>query len=116
MVATRINEVPMLELTATTARTSGAVVLYNTDTYGIVADTVANGARYNAFVTGTWELAKNTGLTFTAGEDVYWDGSELTTVQSSNTRIGVVARTAITTASKGRILLNHPNVQLVAQT
>ena len=116
MATSKINEGGMLELVASTARTSGAVVVYESDTIGIVADTVASGAEYRAFVTGCFELAKNTGVNLTVGEDVYWASSELTTVKTSGTRIGVAARAATTLASKGRVLLNHPNVQLVPQT
>lgn len=116
MAILRVDEGETLQLVASTARTTGAVVIYESDTIGIVADTVASGAEYRAFVTGCWELAKNTGVNLTAGEDVYWASSELTTVATSGTRIGVAARAATTTASRGRILLNHPNVLLAPQT
>ena len=119
MVATYsyVDEGDTIELTASTARTSGTVLLF-TDTIGIVADTVASGAEYRAYIGSKHELAKNTGVNLTVGEDVYWDVSaaELTTVQTSNTRAGVVAKSTSTLASKGRILLNHPNIQLIALT
>lgn len=116
MALSRIGDGETLRVVASTARTSGAVVIYNSDTIGIVADTAASGAEYDAFVRGNFELAKNTGINLSVGEDVYWDGTELTTVKSSNDRIGVVARAAVTTAAKGRVLLNHPNILLVPQT
>jgi predicted RecA/RadA family phage recombinase len=116
MGASYVDDGSAIELVATTARVAGAVVIYADDTIGIVADTVALGERYNAWIRGKFQLAKNTGLPFAPGEDVYWDGTELTTVASSNTRIGVVARAASTTASKARILLNQPNVLLEPQT
>lgn len=118
MVATYVDDGSTLEVVASTARTSGTVLVIGVDTVGIVADTVAKDAEYRAFVSGKFELAKNTGVNLTVGEDCYWDvtNAEITTVQSSNTRLGVVARAATTLASKGRVLLNHPNVQLVAQT
>ncbi len=119
MALTRVNDGGLLEITSSsTARTSGDVVVYNSDTIGIVADTVAISTEYRAFVRGNFELAKNTGVNLSVGEDVYWDltPGELTTNATNGTRIGVVARAATTLASKGRVLLNHPNVQLVTQT
>lgn len=118
MGASYVDDGSAIELVATTARTAGEVIIFASDTIAIAADTVANGERFNAWVRGKFQLAKNTGLPFAAGEDVYWDGTaeELTTVLTSNTRIGVVARAATTTASKARILLNQPNVLLEPQT
>ena len=118
MTLTRIDEFPTLEVISSTARTSGDVLVIGVDSIGIVADTVASGVEYRAFVSGKHELAKNTGVNLTVGEDCYWDVSEaeITTVATSNTRLGVVARSGSTLSSKGRVLLNHPNVQLVAQT
>jgi predicted RecA/RadA family phage recombinase len=116
MANNKISEGGRLIVVAATAKTSGAVEVNGGDTIGIVADTVANGAVYGVHIDGEWELAKNTGVTLTAGEDVYWDGTELTTVATSNTRIGVASKAATTTASRGRILLNHPNVLLAPQT
>jgi len=118
MVATYVDDGSTLELVASTARTSGTVLVIGVDSIGIVHDTVASGAEYRAFVRGKFELAKNTGVNLTVGEDCYWDVSEaeITTVQTANTRLGVAARAATTTASKGRVLLNHTNVQLVPQT
>ena len=117
MTLARRDEGGTLELTASTALTSGAVLVVQ-DTIGIVADSVAAGAEYRLFVEGKFELAKNTGVTLTAGEDVYWDATpgELTTNKTNGTRIGVAVRAASTLASKGRILLNHPNIQLDPQT
>lgn len=118
MVATRIDDGETLQVVASTARTSGDVILYESDTYGIAADTAASGAEYRAFIVGTFELAKNTGVNLSVGEDLYWDATpgELTTNATNGTRIGVVARAATTLASKGRVVLNHPNVQLAPQT
>ena len=120
MALNRINAGgDFLEITsASTARTSGDVVLYSSDTVGIVADTVAASAEYRAFVRGTFELAKNTGLPFAVGEDLGWDISEaeLTTNSTlADHRIGVCARAATTLAGKARILLGHANAILVAQ-
>ena len=117
MALNRINDGELLEITsASTARTSGDVIIFQSDVFGIAMDTVASGAEYRAFIRGTFELAKNTGVNLTPGEDLYWDGTELTTVQSSNDRIGVVARNASTTAAKGRVILNQPNILLAPQT
>lgn len=123
MVRTRIAAGPddgTLEIpSASTARTAGDVVIYGGDTLGIVADTVASGELYYAFTKGRFELAKATGVPFTAGEDVYWDttgSGSLTTVATGNTRAGVAARAASTTAARGRVNLNAPNVQLAPQT
>lgn len=118
MALSRIDDGETLELVASTARTSGDIILFESDTYGIAADTVAKDAEYRAFVRGKFELAKNTGVNLTVGEDVYWDSTpgELTTTKTNGTRIGVAARAATTLAAKGRVLLNHPNVQLVPQT
>lgn len=113
-----VDDGSTIELVASTARTAGEVVIYASDTIGIVGDTVALGAEYEAFIRGKFELAKNTGVTLTAGEDAYWDDTndELTTVATANTRIGVAAKAASTTAASGRVLLNHPNVLLEPQT
>lgn len=118
MVASKISEGERILVVAATAKTSGAVEIHASDTIGIVGDTVANGELYGLHVKGEFELAKNTGVTLTPGEDTYWDASpgELTTVQTGNTRIGVASKAASTTATRGRVLLNHPNVQLAPQT
>lgn len=118
MAILKIDDGGFLEVVASTARTTGDVILYSSDTYGIVADTVAKDAEYRAFITGNWELAKNTGVNLSVGEDVYWDSTpgELTTNKTNGTRIGVVARAATTLSSRGRFILNHPNVQLAPQT
>ena len=118
MAITKIDDGEFITHIAGGAITSGDVILFNSDTYGIAHDTVASGAAYRAYVRGQHELAKNTGVNLTVGEDVYWDSTpgELTTNQSNGTRIGVVSYAASTTAAKGRIILNHPNVQLDPQT
>jgi predicted RecA/RadA family phage recombinase len=116
MVATKINDGGVIVALATTARTSGDVIVIGGDTIGIAGDTVANGALLLIHVNGTFELAKNTTVNLTAGEDVYWTNDQLTTVKTNATRIGVAALAGSTTASRGRVLLNHPNVQLVPQT
>lgn len=118
MVATKIDEGGTLELVATTARTSGDVVIYGGDTIGIVGDTVAIAEEYRAHTLGKFELPKINSLPFTPGEDVYWDTTnvELTTVGTGNTRMGVVARAATTTSTRGRVDLNATNVQMTPQT
>ena len=112
-----VNEGGFLTLPAATALTKGTVQTVQ-DVIGIVGDTVASGELYTLWLAGQHELAKNTGVNLTAGEDVYWDATpgELTTNQSNGTRIGVAAKAATTTATRGRILLNQINHQLVAQT
>lgn len=117
MANNKISDGDRILVVASTAKTSGAVEVNGGDTIGIVADTVASGAVYGVHVRGEFELAKNTGVTLTPGEDVYWGtAGELTTVATDATRIGVASKAASTTAARGRILLNHPNVQLAPQT
>lgn len=116
MANNKISEGRRILVVAATAKVSGAVEVNGGDTIGIVGDTVASGEVYGVHTDGEWELAKNTGVTLTPGEDVYWAASELTTVATGGTRIGVASKAASTTAARGRILLNHPNVQLVPQT
>ncbi len=105
-----------LHVVAGAAHTSGDVVVEQ-DTIGIAQDTVASGGEYDLVIEGIFELQKDTVSAWLAGEDLYWDGtSEVTTVATGGTRIGVAERAAATLDTKGRVDLNASNTLLVPQT
>ena len=78
----------VIPFTAGSAITSGDVVEVGT-VIGIATGDVANGAQGELALTGVFEVAKATADTPAAGDKAYWDGTEATTVVSTNTLMGV---------------------------
>lgn len=93
-----------LTVTAPAAVSAGAGVLIGS-IFGVAANDAAAGAEVVINTTGVYDLAKP-GQAWTAGALLYWSGTVVTNVASTNKLIGVAARAELAAATVGRVRLN----------
>ena len=78
--------------------------------FGVAAGDAANGATLEAALVGVFNLKKTASQPWSAGAKIYWDDSarECTTVEASNTAIGVATEAVAGGAGDviGRVRLN----------
>ena len=84
---------------------SGAGVLIGS-MFGVASNDAANGTEVLLKTTGVYDLPKQTGQAWTAGQLLYWSGTNVTNVVSTNKLIGCAARAELSGATVGRIRLN----------
>lgn len=86
---------------------SGVGVLLGT-LFGIVQNTVANGADGVMVTCGVFDVAKATGQTWSVGAAIYWDNTakNFTTTTTSNTLVGKAVAAAQSGDTVGRVRLN----------
>ena len=84
---------------------SGAGVLIGS-MFGVASNDAANGTEVLLKTTGVYDLPKQTGQAWTAGQLLYWSGTHVTNVVSTNKLIGCAARAELSGATVGRIRLN----------
>lgn len=85
--------------------TSGAGVLIGS-LFGVASGDAASGAEVLLSTTGVYDLPKQTGQAWTAGQLLYWSGTNVTNVVGTNKLIGCAARAELSGATVGRIRLN----------
>lgn len=56
---------------------------------------------------GVWDLPKTEAQAWGIGDVVYWNGTEVTSVASGNTKIGYAAAVAINPTKRGDVLLSQ---------
>jgi predicted RecA/RadA family phage recombinase len=95
-----------INLVAPYAVASGAGALVGT-VFGVATQAIANGASGEFMVEGCFALAKASGA-WTQGATLYWDNTakNVTTVSTSNTKIGVAMRAEASGNATGRVRLN----------
>ena len=98
-----------LTVTAPAAVSAGAGVLIGS-LFGVAANDAANGAELVINTAGTYDLAKTAAQAWTAGALLYWSGTAVTNVASTNKLIGVAARAELAAATVGRVRLNGAGV------
>lgn len=84
---------------------SGAGVLIGS-LFGVASGDAASGAEVLLNTTGVYDLPKQTGQAWTAGQLLYWSGTNVTNVVASNKLIGCALRAELSGATVGRIRLN----------
>lgn len=82
-------------------------VIEFTDMIGVALGDIANGASGEVAVGEVWELAKETGVAFTQGQQLYWDATN-NRLDATNTNIpaGKAAAAAASAATTAQIKLN----------
>ena len=94
-----------LTVTAPAAVSAGAGVLIGS-IFGVAANDAASGAEVVINTTGVYDLAKTAAQAWTAGALLYWSGTAVTNVASTNKLIGCAARAELAAATVGRVRLN----------
>lgn len=84
---------------------SGAGVLIGS-LFGVASGDAASGAEVMLNTTGVYDLPKQTGQAWTAGQLLYWSGTNVTNVVATNKLIGCAARAELSGATVGRVRLN----------
>lgn len=76
--------------------------------FGIATSAALSGETVEAAVCGVYELAKTSAQAWTIGAKVYWDDTAkvCTTVNTSNTLIGVAVAAAANPSATGLVRLN----------
>jgi predicted RecA/RadA family phage recombinase len=76
--------------------------------FGVALNTLANGVTGPFQVVGVFDLAKTASQVFTPGALAYWDNAakSVTTVNTSNLRIGVATRAAASGDTTVRVRLS----------
>lgn len=84
---------------------SGAGVLIGS-LFGVASGDALSGAEVLLNTTGIYDLPKQTGQAWTAGQLLYWSGTNVTNVVATNKLIGCAVRAELSGATVGRIRLN----------
>ena len=92
-------------VTAPAAVLSGAPVLIGS-LFGVASNDAASGAEVVITTTGVYDLPKTTSQAWTAGALLYWSGTAVTNVASTNKLIGFATRAELAAATVGRVRLN----------
>ena len=76
--------------------------------FGVATSPALSGATVEAAACGVFELAKTSSQAWTVGAKVYWDDAAklCTTVNTSNTLIGVAVAAAANPSATGLVRLN----------
>jgi predicted RecA/RadA family phage recombinase len=85
--------------------TAGAGVLVGS-LFGIAVTDAASGAPVNICVNGVVDAVKATGQAWTVGQLVYWSGTNVTNVASTNKLIGCAVQAQASGDTVGRVRLN----------
>ena len=77
--------------------------------FGIAAFTSPAGAPLEIQTEGVFDMPKDSGVSFAAGDKAYWHAANkaLTATASGNAWVGVVTQGAIGSAATARVRLNH---------
>jgi len=106
MAKNHIRPGKTMPYTAGSDITMGTVIEF-ADMIGIALADIANGATGELAITEVWELTKETGVTISQGDQVYWDADN-NRVDKTNTNIpcGKAWAGAAENATKVQVLLN----------
>lgn len=98
----------IIEVTAPSGGcTSGVGYAIGASLFGVALADAASGSPVNIGVSGVWALPKVTTVQYLAGARLWWDDSAktVTATTTGNINIGVVQKTAATTATTINVLL-----------
>ncbi len=88
---------------------AGAAVLVGS-LFGVAVNTALSGAQVEIAVTGVFDLPKTAAQAWTVGQLLYWSGTAVTNVASTNKLIGVAAAAALSADTIGRVRLNGAGI------
>lgn len=74
--------------------------------FGVATGDAESGAEVTLVRHGVFSLPKLSAQAWTVGEKIYWDGSECTTVVSTNKLIGVAVEIAADPSATGKVVLD----------
>lgn len=94
-----------LTVTAPATVLSGGAVLVGS-LFGVASTDALIGAEVSINTSGVYDLPKTAAQAWTAGALLYWSGTAVTNVASTNKLIGVAARAELAAATVGRVRLN----------
>jgi predicted RecA/RadA family phage recombinase len=91
--------------------TSGSKIAANTivvvgSRVGVIGGDIENGSTGSIHMGGVWEMPKTGSSAISLGQTVYWDGSGITDVSTSNTEAGYAAAAAAADATSILVKLN----------
>lgn len=89
--------------------TAGGAVLVGS-LFGVAVNTALSGAAVEIAVTGVFDLPKTAAQAWTVGQLLYWSGTAVTNVASTNKLIGVAAAAAQSADTVGRVRLNGAGI------
>lgn len=84
---------------------SGAGVLVGS-LFGVASGDALSGADVALNTTGIYDMTKQTAQAWTVGQLLYWSGTNVTSVVSTNKLIGCAVRAELSGATVGRVRLN----------
>jgi predicted RecA/RadA family phage recombinase len=95
----------VIDYTPTTALLAGDVVVVTADLVGVVVNDIAANKLGSLVVVGVFDFTKNTSISFSDGDRVYWDdtANEATTTKAGNNLIGRCTLDAATAATTARV-------------
>jgi predicted RecA/RadA family phage recombinase len=78
--------------------------------FGVAVATALSGQPVEIAVTGVFDLPKTAAQAWTVGQLLYWSGTAVTSVASTNRLIGVAAAPALSADTVGRVRLNGAGI------
>jgi predicted RecA/RadA family phage recombinase len=114
-VKTYVQPGDVLELTAPGGGVVSGTGLLIGALFVVPTVTAAAGAKFSALVTGVVEHAKVSAQAWTEGQRLYWNAglSQVTSVSTDGTFIGVAAAAAVNPSPTGKVLLAGTGAELV---
>ena len=94
-----------VSFTAAADTLSGAPVLIGS-LFGVAVADVKNGDPGEMMLSGVFDLPKTTGQAWTIGQLLYWSGTAVTNVASTNKLIGAALSASASGDTTGRVRLN----------
>lgn len=88
---------------------AGAGVLVGS-LFGVAVTTALSGADVEIAIEGVYDLPKTAAQAWTVGQLLYWSGTAVTNVASTNKLIGVAARAQLSADTVGRVRLNGAGI------
>lgn len=88
---------------------AGAPVLVGS-MFGVAVNTALSGAAVEIALSGVFDLPKTAAQAWTVGQLLYWSGTAVTNVASTNKLIGVAAQAQQAADTVGRVRLNGAGI------
>ena len=113
MDAIRVSDGATVDYICTGAVEAGDVIQVGDFLVGIASRSGATGEKIGLSVSGVFDIVKPNGTPFTAGDEVYWDGTDASAVAPSSSsgvtswdgKIGYAVADAASADPKVRVLL-----------
>jgi predicted RecA/RadA family phage recombinase len=101
-----VQEGEVISVIAPATVVSGAGVLVGS-IFGVAINDALSGAPVNIGIRGVYTLPKVGAETWTAGQIVYWSGTQVTNVASTNKIIGATPLAVASSVTTATVLLNQ---------